>query len=400
MRHATIVPLIGGNSIAGKKITGVDPEFFLSYKPFAENEKNVKAYFPNVPHYLLDDPNQGGFDENQHQGMDFVQALCPCAGLSLLSAGSEEQRDGMNSWMINSAKFITGKLKPKVFFGENAPALYSNSGARVRSQFREIARENGYSFSIYCTNTMFHGVPQSRKRTFYFFWKDSTVPIFNYYKRPRKNLRDYLAEITPGMPDHSLEDIEKATRHLQDNPYIQFIQSKYSGNGVQRMRDFMKEKGMHGYTMHRYFILTGQLVEARDWLAANGFERNAKEATRIIDKLNTSGGFWDGSFPIYDGEGTFATLISRTLHAIHPVEDRVLTLRECMHMMALPHDFKLVNGQLNNICQNVPVCTAADMVTEVVGFLNGERTMTNSTYVLQSNLNERIDVQESSLLGY
>lgn len=400
MKWGTTVPLIGGIAVAGKQVTGKDPDFFLSYKPFAENEKNCKAYFPNVPHYLLDEPNFGGFDVAANRDVDFIQALCPCAGLSLLSAGTQEQRDGMNKWMIETAKFVTGQVKPKVFWGENAPALYSKSGERVRNQLREIASENGYSFSVYCTNTMYHGIPQSRKRTFYFFWRDSNAPIFKYYRNPTKNLLDYLDEVPVGVKYHTEEDIKKAEAHLQSNPYIRFLQQKYDGAGIQKMRQFLIDKEMRGTTMLSFMIRNEILEECRDWFEKEGLTRPFNEASRVLKRVQEKGGFWDGSFPIYRGDGTYATLIQRTLLGVHPRDDRVITTRECMHLMGLPHDFELVNGQMNNICQNVPVCTAADMTREVVAFINGEREISNASYLLQSNLSERVDVSQSSLLGF
>lgn len=400
MKWGTAVPLIGGMTVAGKQVTGKDPDFLISYTPFGENEQNVKAYFPNVPHHCLDEDNLGGFDPKKNQDVDFIQAVCPCAGLSLLSSGSPEQRAKMNSWMIRTAEFVTGEVRPKVFWGENAPGLYSRGGEGVRDQLREIGEKNGYSFSVYLTNTVHHGIPQSRKRTFYFFWRDSNVPVFEYYKKPYKSLIDYLKEVPVGVPHHTEADLEEARLHLQNNPYIRFLQDKYKGTGIDDMRRFLIEKERRGFTLLTYLLLTEQLEEARDWMRDHGYEKHYREAERVIRKINTKGGFWDGSFPIYDGHDVFATLISRTLYAIHPTEDRTLTTRECMHLMGLPHDFVLVSGSQNHICQNVPVKTAGDMTREVIAFIRGERRISAANYMLQNNLSERIDYSENAMLGY
>ena len=71
-----------------------------------------------------------------------------------------------------------------------------------------------------------------------------------------------------------------------------------------------------------------------------------------------------------------------------------------MHLMGLPHDYELVGDNFNVVCQNVPTCTAADMTREVVAFINGEREISTSTYLLQSNLSQRVDVRQSSLLTF
>jgi hypothetical protein len=71
-----------------------------------------------------------------------------------------------------------------------------------------------------------------------------------------------------------------------------------------------------------------------------------------------------------------------------------------MHLMGLPNDFDLVTTELNHICQNVPVCTAADMTREVVAVLNGERKSTGARFGLQSNFKKQFVSLESKLLGY
>jgi site-specific DNA-cytosine methylase len=398
-------------TIGPKSVLGTDPEFFISYSPFAGNEATVKHNFPGVPHYELDAEDRGGFKAAAHQNLDFISALCPCAGLSLLSSGTLEQRDTMNSWMLNSAKLILSEVRPKVFWGENAPGLYSNIGQRVRDQFRAIADENGYSLSIYRTNTMYHGIPQARKRTFYFFWRDSAVPILEYYRRPEKTLAGFLNDVPKGLKHNLPEDLETARKRLLENPYIMFLQDKYQGAGIDEMRKSLEVSGRKGFTLLSYLILTEQLEEAQVWMEVHGFVNHAREARRVITKVynegkvnakgeHVKGGFWDGSHPIYRGDGTFATLIGRTLHAIHPTEDRILTVRECMALMGMPDDYELVGDNLNIICQNVPVCTSADMTREIVAYLNGERQVSSSNYMLQCNINQRIDVQQSSLLGF
>jgi site-specific DNA-cytosine methylase len=247
---------------------------------------------------------------------------------------------------------------------------------------------------------MLHGIPQTRKRTFYFFWRDSNAPIFDYYDKPRLAFADYLDTVPDNVLHHSAADLAEAERHLLTNPYIMFLQHKYNGQGINDMRKWLKETGRNGFTLLTYLLLTKQLEEARDWMKANGHDKHYREAERVINKVNTKGGFWDGSFPIYQSTEVMATLISRTLYAIHPTKDRVLTTRECMHMMGLPHDFELVTGATNNICQNVPVCTGTDMANEVLKFLDGKANISNSNFLMQCNLNKKIDVQKSTLLSF
>lgn len=391
----TIVPLIGGLSVAGKQVTGKDPDFFLSYTPFAFNEKNVKDNFPNVPHHCLDEENYGGFDYNKK--VDFISAVCPCAGLSMLSTGKPEQRAGVNKWLIESANFITGKLKPKVFWGENAPGLYTNMGKEIRDELRSIAAKNGYTFSVYFTNTIYHGIPQFRRRTFYFFWQGDKIPIFNYYRRPFKNLKDYLAEVPDGVSGQTAEDKAAMKAKLDALPGFMFLQDKYKGEGIKMFRDHPIAGTRLQLTVLQYLIATKQLEEFRDWCLSKNMEGAYKYAKRLCDKIAADEGIWDGTPLKFKSDGYFSALISKTAEAVHPTEDRFITTRECMHLMGLPHDYELTTGALNHVFQNVPVCTGADMYREVIGFIEGERELMSAGFAMQSNQAQKVDQVESNL---
>ena len=83
----------------------------------------------------------------------------------------------------------------------------------------------------------------------------------------------------------------------------------------------------------------------------------------------------------------------------HPVEDRYLTIRECLTIMKLPDDFILQGGlsNLNHICQNVPVTTAADMAESIKLFLEGRLESVDSSFVIQDNKNKTESFVKNSL---
>ena len=89
-----------------------------------------------------------------------------------------------NNWLYKAADYILGTIQPKVYFGENAPGLYSDNNIKVANKLREFADKYGYSFTIYKTDTRLHGLPQRRVRTFFFFWKGDKCPEMEYYNHP------------------------------------------------------------------------------------------------------------------------------------------------------------------------------------------------------------------------
>ena len=250
VRWATIIPLVGGSATGCYDATGVKPSYHLSYSAFDKNEKPLEQYWPDIPRIKLDEKH-----ELPGQSVDFINTVCPCAGLSLLStAKTKEVRDKSNKWMLESADVVLGKIKPRVFWGENAPGLFTNMGGWVREILIEKAKKYGYSFSLYRTTTSKHGIPQNRLRTFYFFWDSKTPPILNYYDRPKKDFGDYLAEVPPWATaqdefqfDGSIGDNSRTYLFVLEKlkmSHREFVQVNGDGGSIHSVQTFVVENGM------------------------------------------------------------------------------------------------------------------------------------------------------------
>ncbi len=108
------------------------------------------------------------------------------------------------------------------------------------------------------------------------------------------------------------------------------------------------------------------------------------------DKVSRGLGYWDASPHFF--HDSFSALIGRNMfNGVHPVENRYLNVREMLHLMGMPHDFKITSPkEINHIAQNVPVRTAQDMADEVKKFCEGEAKMTSYSFLKQDNTNQRI----------
>jgi len=398
----TIVPLVGGITIACKQVTGEDPNFFLTYKAFADNEKNIRAYMPNVPYEVLDN----GGDQSAGKDADFITALCPCAGLSTLGTGDAEMREKANSWMFETAKHVLGTLKPRVFWGENAPGMYSARGDLVRERLKAFAKQNGYTMSFYFTSTHLHGVPQRRHRTFYFFWReDGRAPIMPYYKKAAPTWGEYMLQVPKDATQHE-EDKEAAFRRLRMTRFAKWAQAIHGDAFPDVIRGRMRELNRTMWTIQDYILRDpanpGRIKEMQSWFDSAQDDKGVKYVERIVSKVIDDKGVWDDSPAIFLPEVNFNALIGRTTDSAHPYEHRSLTVRECMHMMALPLDFQLVTKSINHLCQNVPVCTAADMQRSVVDYLEDRLPFIDAETVYQNNFKEVVDnvEGESKLLVY
>jgi len=211
-KHASIIPLIGGETLGAEKAFGTRPEFLLSFEPFYSNDQHIVNYYNNeVPYYILDKGDQ------PHTKVDVIGSVCPCAGLSQMSHGFGDHNEN-NKWLLETTKYVLQDLKPKVLWGENAPGFAGKIGDNIRNMMYGMARDAGYSMTVYRTRSLLHGVPQVRERSFYFFWQGDKTPKLNWYNRPYKSIEQTILDARGNTLQ---EPINKKTP--SQDPYYRYI---------------------------------------------------------------------------------------------------------------------------------------------------------------------------------
>ena len=392
MKHATIIPLIGGEAIASTRVFGARPDYILSYSAFKDNESHLLNYWDHeVPYYLLD---EGG--RHPHK-VDVVSSVCPCAGLSMFSMGYGEHNPN-NRWMIETAKYVLGEMKPKVFWGENAPALAGKIGKPIRDQLIQIGKENGYSLTLYRTKSILHGVPQVRERTFYFFWSDNNTPYLNYYKRDYTRIEDVIMDVK----SNTMNDVINKNTPTKD-PYYRYLLEVIHGGITHREHferldlseipvRYLDAKSLIEYHGHSYY-------DIGKWMAANGYDKEIEKCQRMGQKLESGGNIMRrGTIVPKDYIGAFVGHYPKML--THPLEDRYITYREALSIMGMPEDYQLLKPSVsyNHICQNVPMQTAMDMATEVKAYLEGKRDKVDSSLVYQYNHTQTHEIMNKQFM--
>lgn len=382
--HASIVPLIGGESIGATRAHGQPPDYFLSYKAFEANDSHIRNYYKDTPYIVLD---EGG--KAPHK-VDVVHTVCPCAGLSTLSAGFGDDNQN-NKWMVETANYVLGDLQPRVFWGENAPGFAGKIGANIRNQLRKIGKDNGYTMSVYRTKSLLHGLPQVRERSFYFFWKDDKVPLMNWYQRPYTTIEDLILGVKSNF---QTEVINK--KKPTDNPYYRYLlEELHGGISHEEFAKLQDSESVRNSTVLTHIEREKNYLEVAEWMEKNGYDKEVEKCKYRYEKLKAGGSIMRRTTIVpRDHIGAFVGHYPSSL--AHPVEDRYINYREAMSIMGLPEDFELLNPKksANHICQNVPVQTATDMATEVVAYLNGERKMVDTDFIIQYNHNQKAEYTE------
>lgn len=399
-RHSSIIPLIGGETIASMNAFGTPPHHIFTYKAFEANETHLRNYLEfkghDVPYIVLDDKPDLSY---QGYKTDVVSSVCPCAGLSFLSTGYGSYNEH-NEWMYRAAEFVLGQVKPEVYWGENAPQLAGKIGAPVVARLLEIAKQHGYVMSLYRTKSLLHGIPQVRERAFYFFWRGDRIPLLNYFKRPYQRIEDLITSI---KSNSQMEPINTQVPS-RDDPYYRYLLEVVHGGVTHRQ---------HFDVLDAEVVQTGyydvkSLIEKKghdyrkmgEWMAKNGYDREVPKCERNFTKLAEGHNIMRrGTMIPKNYIGAFVSHYPKM--TTHPYEDRYITYREAMSIMGLPEDFELLKPKrsVNHICQNVPVKTAQDLAEEVREYLSGNRNTTvKADLLIQQNHNRTWRILEPGVM--
>ena len=297
MKYASIVPLIGGGTIAMENVFEKRPAYIMSYREFANHDKHLVEHYRNqcndpedgrnyVPYYILGEPH---IYHGQQQGengryVDVVNTICPCAGLSSLNVKPSGNAE-INDYMTKTAKHVLEEIGPKVLWGENAPRLATKLGEPVVKKLRTIAKANGYTFSLYKTKSLLHGLSQVRDRSFYFFWKGDQVPLFEWYDIPNDRIEDTIRNVERD-PQDPMSALANTKTPSKDDLYYRYV-LEVIHNGMSH-NDFQKtlERSVN---VQEYIEKHSNYNDYADWLEGFGEDEKAHKARGMQKKLDDDG---------------------------------------------------------------------------------------------------------------
>ena len=388
MKYASIIPLIGGETIAMENVFGERPKYIMTYDGFQANESHLLHHYNNEVPYL--NLSEGA---SYTEKVNVINTVCPCAGLSSLSP-SAGSNNPMNEWMYTAAEYVLSEAQPDVFWGENAPRLASKMGEPVVKKLRKIGDKYGYTFSIFKTKSILHGLSQVRDRTFYFFWKGDEVPLFEYVlEKPTMIAEDIRA--VERREDDPMSQILTNEKTPSDEPYYRYVLEVLEGGITHNEFQNKIEKTTNPMD---YIEERTTYKEVAKWMRENGYDSVAKKCDRQYHKLKAGGNIMRKTTEIpKDKIGAFVGHMPTQL--THPDEDRYLTVREALSLMKLPNDFILLEPKksLNHICQNVPVTTAEHAARMVQRYLNNQLEMIDTKFLVQDNKKRTYKYEKNSL---
>lgn len=395
IKWCAIQPLTGGMYLGTEQAVGCPAEFILSYPGVGDpiydkktneligggNEYHLMTYLDKVgrrPEYKIfnrqmfqndDDMNpeimnsRWTINEDKsldYSDMDLVVAVPVCSGLSTATIGTEEAKIARNCNMTWITKYALRVIQPKVYIFENAPTFMGARGEYLRKQFEILAKETGYSIVYYKTDTQYHDNCQKRKRTFIIFFKKEFAPAMGF-ERIETDYDEYFARIPKDATQQ--EPFDFNTVNCVNLYCLQYLKAKFGDEWRNKITNIFE-----------YIIGNKLFDEVLDFIDKSGATEKQKYSMNhffehVQYKLSINRGFYH-ALPFIPRDGKLPAVMFKMMQSVlHPHEDRLLSTRECLHLMGHPHDFEIQGNILREypkIGQNVPARTAYWIVSEAL----------------------------------
>ena len=274
----------------------------------------------NIKAKLFDEINKW---KANGQEVDVVIATPPCQGMSVANHKKKENEIERNS-LVNESVDIIKKVKPSFFILENVPAFwktgctYNDSivpiGTMVLNELSQF-----YKIEHKILNFKNYGSNSSRTRTLVIGVKkeigiDPKVLYPDY--REEKPLFDVIGKMNPlNWGEYDANDYFHSFRIYSEH-----------------MRDWIKDlkEGESAFDNEDDYKKPHQIIDGK--LIINKSKNGDKYTRQIFSKVAPC---------IHTRNDQLASQ-----NTIHPVDDRVFSIRELMMMMSIPNSFKWIDKEL------------------------------------------------------
>lgn len=413
-----IQPLTGGMYLGAEEAIGNPAEAILSFKGLNDyklhkltgepvscgNEKYLTNYLTSknrMPNYyifkdktmfgddVIDDVNlvneAGDSVSVDYSDTDLVVAVPVCSGLSTATIAPSSTKNSKNCNMRFIAKYALTNIRPKVFIMENAPALYTNTGAHMRTYFNQLAEQTDYSVVYIKTDTQLHNNCQRRPRTFVMFVRDSSkgCPELTFENK-HIDVKEFFEEI-----DKHINNEHFVPGYDFSRTVLKYFQEKW---GDDWKNEYIIYKTGIGNIIERN--LYDDFINYVNETVTN--EKQNKSYIHQVDhvryKVSIGKGFYCDTPFILNGDHTPAAIFKTIPQMYHPTEDRFISYEEALALMGMPYDFTMEPCWAGHaIGQNVPVKTAKWVVDNALNVINNweaERKYKDSKVLFANNIKQ------------
>lgn len=270
--------------------------------------------------------------------IDLLAGGPPCQGFSTL--GKREEKDTRNT-LVEAYLEMAISIKPKMLIMENVPAIQSmkhSSGKKYPEYAKELLSKNGYyAETVFITGEQV-GLAQTRKRLF-------LIAINKEYVDDIKNFSEELREtLIRFQPANGCTTLRNA---IGDLPSLQSGEGSdemvVSGNTIYNHYVFVYEKN----TLARIEAVpeNGGLQDIPDEMLSNHLKK-------MKNGGYGSGGFVKNLYGRLSWDAPSGTVVAGIKKItcgrfFHPVDNRLLTVREAARLQSFPDDYKFQGGLID-----------------------------------------------------
>lgn len=264
-----------------------------------------------------------------NDSVDVLIATPPCQGMSVINLKKDNKDINRNSLIVESLQMVK-EIQPKVFIFENVAAFMKTACTTLNGELKEIGEavkdELSEDYLLYneVINLKNYGSNSSRTRTIVIGVSKKLSDIVSPVELfPEFNPEKPLKEVIGHLP--SLEWGE-----INDNDfYHQFRVYR------EDMRDWIRDlkEGESAFDNEDAFKRPHRIIDGK--IVQNKQKTGDKYKRQYWDKVGAC---------IHTRNDLLASQ-----NTIHPVDDRVFSIRELMLLMSIPYSFKWVDKDLSEL---------------------------------------------------
>lgn len=270
---------------------------------------------------------------NEFKDVDIIVGGPPCQGFSVAGPSQYGIIDKRNQLVFEMLRY-SRILKPSVCVIENVPGLARKNKKNTLletliSEFYKV----GYQSQIIILDSKFFGVPQSRKRCFLIFKRNSPVslPIFN--DAPLFSQESQFVSVDDAISDLNIENLpsDDELPIKYDLPPLSEYQKRARATSDQLYNHVPMQ---HTKRLIERFKVIEQGQSLKDVPPEHGQRRRGTQNldARMRFKMNNQ--------RLHPDRPSLAITASFQSNFVHPYRHRNLTAREGARLMSYPDSFR------------------------------------------------------------
>ena len=292
--------------------------------------------------------------------VDLVIGGPPCRGFSFANKVTRDDSNPLNHLPLQFAEMV-GRIDPFAFVMENVPGMISLRGGRILEKVKDSLRGYGYkNIRHYVLNAADYGVPQKRLRMFLIGSKSQAC-----VKPPKE---------THGAPEDarsnpSLEPYVTAGEVIGGLPRIPEGAAFPSHARTQDVRG-----PGNGVKNHRATASSDLVVRRFRYVPQGGNWRSIPKALmKVGGRYKNLSNVHSTMYKRLDPGKPSVTVVNfRKTMLIHPLQNRVLSVREAARIQTFPDDYEFEGGlhsMQQQVSDAVPVKLAESVANAVLAHM-------------------------------